>query len=101
MSGVDKITLFFSLAVLLYMCSLPSCTLAGEDSDPLIITVARDGSDELACLTGKIACNTFNYTCLVNGNNGDVTMVITYPQELLYDQRIKIGISVRNLKLVG
>lgn len=88
------------LAAAMLLHSLPSCIpVAG--ADPLIITVARDGSDEVACLKGQIACNTFQYACLVDGNGGDVTMVITYSQVLLYDQLTKIGLDIRNLKLIG
>jgi hypothetical protein len=93
-----KVTLVF--VAMLLLCALPSC-IPTVGADPLIITVARDGSNELACLEGKIACNTFEYACLVDGNGSDVTMVITYPQELLYAQETKIGLDVRNLKLIG
>jgi hypothetical protein len=58
------------------------------------------GSDEPACLAGKITCNTFKYACRVDGNGSDVTMVITYPQEY-YEEYIEIGLNVRNLKLIG
>ena len=98
MAAVWKITLIFAATTLL--CALPSC-IPTVGADPLIITVSRDGSDELSCLVGKIACNTFQYACLVDGNGSDVTMVITYPQELLYTQYTKIGLNIRNLKLVG
>ena len=98
MAAVWKITLVFAATTLL--CALPSC-IPTVGADPLIITVARDGSDELPCLAGKIACNTFEYACLVDGNGSDVTIVITYPQELLYAQNTKIGLNIRNLKLIG
>jgi hypothetical protein len=81
------------------LCALPSC-IPTVGADPLIITVARDGSDEPACLEGKIACNTFEYAASnVNGNGSDVTMVITYPQKLSPWEFIKL--NVNNLKLVG
>ena len=84
---------------------LPSSYISAVGADPLIITVARDGIDELVCLEGKIACNTFTFAHLVDGNCSDniidVTMVITYPQVLLYEETMTIGIDIRNLKLVG
>jgi hypothetical protein len=83
------------------LCALPSC-IPAVGADPLIITVAKNGSDEPACLEGKIACNTFMYASKVNGNGNDVTMVITYPQILPAGYSgIKIGLNVSNLKLVG
>ena len=85
-------------AMLLHV--LPSC-IPTVGADPLIITVARDGIDELACLEGKITCNTFAFACSVYGNGSDVTMVIAYPQILLYEESMTIGIDIHNLKLVG
>jgi hypothetical protein len=91
------VTLVFAAMSLL--CALPSC-IPAVGADPLIITVARDGSDEPVCLEGKIACNTFKYACRVNGNGSDVTIVITYPQEY-HEEYIEIGLNVRNMKLLG
>ena len=85
-------------AMLLHV--LPSC-ISTVGVNPLIITVARDGIDKLACLEGKIACNTFGFARSVYGNGSDVTMVITYPQILLYEETMTIGIDICNLKLVG
>jgi hypothetical protein len=101
-----RVTLAFAAMSLLSLCALPSCIPVVGADDPLIITVTRDGSDEPACLEGKIACNTFTYACQVYANGSDVTIVITYPQEYYGDYadgyvEIDLGRNTSNTKLIG
>jgi hypothetical protein len=93
-----RVTLVFAAMSLL--CGALSSWVPAVGADPLIITVARNGSDYTACLEGKIACKTFDYAASVNGNGSDVTMIITYPQQMVGGE-YSIGNYVRNLKLIG
>ena len=83
-----------TLALLTLVYLLYSCVPAAISSEPLIITVEKEGSDEKACLSGKIPCKTFDYACGVNGNRGNITLIITYPQELKY--QIGASINIRH-----
>jgi hypothetical protein len=71
-------------------------------TESLVIKISRHGKDEAECLSGKIPCKTFDYARGVDGNNGDVTMIITYPQHLFYNGKvISIGNNINSLNIVG
>ena len=94
-----------ALSTLIYL--LYCCLPADVSSKPLIIMVTMEGSDEKACLRGKIPCKTFEYACgSVNGKGGDVTWIITYPQELNHlngseETVIYIGHNISSAKIIG
>ena len=93
MASTCKVTLSLIVAL------LTVCTVV---ADPLVIKISRHGRDEAECLSGKAPCKTFDYARGVDGNNGDVTMVITYPQHLAYDGKvINIGNNITGLNIVG
>ena len=88
---------------------LPSCVpTVTHVLEPLIITITKDGSDEAACLSGKVPCKTFRYavgedSSGVDGNGGDVIMIITYTQTLniLTNNYFTIGSNISSLTIVG
>ena len=90
-----------ALSTLVYLLYI--CVPAVISSEPLIVTIAKDGSDEQACLSGKIPCKTFDYARGVDGKGGNVTLIITYPQELNYHatMSINIGHNISNATIVG
>ena len=84
MAATWKVTLLFVAVVHLLPSCMPAVTHVLE---PLIITIAKDGSDVAACLSGKVPCKTFRYavgedSSGVDGKGGDVIMIITYTQTL-------------------
>ena len=52
------------------------------------------------CLSGKVPYKTFDYARGFDGNGGNVTLIITYPQELNYEETT-IGHNISSLKIVG
>lgn len=90
MAATCKVTLSF-IAALLTVCAVVA--------DPLVIKISRHGRDEAEYLSGKTPRKTFDYARGVNGNDGNVTMMITYPQHLTYDGKV-INI-VNSLNIVG
>ena len=85
------------LVYLLYSC------VPAVSSEPLVITITKDGIDEAACLSGpKVPCKTFDYASqYVDGNGGNVTIIITYPQQVFGWEYIYIGKNISSLIIVG
>ena len=77
-----------------FLLSLDTTTANGPDgiscavcaAEPLIITIAKNRSDEMACLSRKIPCKTFTYPVNssrdTNSLTTNVTMIIIYPQQV-------------------
>ena len=90
-----------TLALVTLVCLLYSCVPA-ISSEPLIITITKDGTDEAACLSGKVPCKTFDYAIqYVDGNGGDVTIIIAHPQQVFGWEYIYIGKNISSLIIVG
>ena len=87
------------LVALIYF--LPNCMhMPAVNSEPLVITIAKDGINEEACLSGKIPCRNFQYVSYYfKGNNSDITLVITYPQEVSGAWYYYFNVS--SLKFIG
>jgi hypothetical protein len=63
----------------LLIAALLIITICAVVAESLIIKISRHGKDETECLlSGKIPCKTFDYARGVDGNNGDVTMIILH-----------------------
>ena len=91
--NIARVTLVLAFVVLYALSiALPNYAPAVCTAKPLIITIAKNGSDEMACLSGKIPCKTFTYPAnsSLDANSTNVTMIITYPQQMP-NQQITFG----------
>ena len=87
------------LVALIYFLSNRLYTIAVR-SEPLVITISKDGDDKEVCLSGSIRCKTYGYVSwsLTRGYVSDVTLVITSPQEVSGPSK---NFNVSSLKLIG